>query len=127
MTWNAGVQYQMQKDYLVEVRYTASAQVGFNGSYDTNSRPLGIIPDPSGNGYMNLSDPANAAYRNTWLSTTQYSRPWPAWGNLSIAGNTGHLTHHAGTVKLEKRYSKGLNFTAFYTLGKTLTGNAMNP
>jgi len=61
------------------------------------------------------------------MNSTQLYRPWPAWGNLSVQGNNGHMTHHEGTVRLEKRYSKGVNFTVFYTLSKTLTGNSLNP
>jgi len=124
MNWNAGVQYQVHKDYLVEVRYVGSAEVGILGSYDTNALPWGIIPNPNGAGTLNLNDPANAAYRNTWLNTDQYSRPFPAWGNINLQGNNGHMTHHDGTVRIEKRYSKGLNFLAFYTIGKTLSGNS---
>jgi hypothetical protein len=126
MNWNYGIQYQLQKDYMVEVRYSGSAAVGTTGSYDTNSRPLGIIPDGKG-GWLDLNLPANAAYRSSWLTTAQYSRPWPAWGNISLQGNNGHLTHHEGTVRLEKRYSKGLNLSVWYTLSKTLEGNSLNP
>jgi hypothetical protein len=75
---------------------------------------------------MNLDDPANAAFRNTWLSNTQVSRPWNNWGNINYQGNNGHLTHHEGTVKIEKRPSYGLQFLAFYTWSKTLDGNSMS-
>jgi len=83
-----------------------------------------MIPNPNGGGWMNLSDPANAAFRTSWLNNPQTSLWWNNWGNINYAGNDGHMDHHEGTVKIEKRYSKGLNFLAFYTYGKSLTGNS---
>jgi len=58
---------------------------------------------------------------------TQYYRPWPNHGNINILGNVGHLSHHAGVVRIEKRYSQGLNFQAFYQFQKTISGGAGNP
>ena len=124
MSWNFGIQTELSKNYMLETQYKGSAQVRNSGSYDLNSRPWGLIPNPNGSGMMDLSDPANATYRNTWLNNTQVSRPWNNWGNINMQGNNGHLTHHEGTVKIEKRYSRGLNFLAFYTFSKTLDGNS---
>ena len=129
MTWNAGVQTELSKDYMLELRYDGSAQVKGLGTYDLNTRPWGIIPNPNGSGLMNLEDPANAAYRLSWATggQTQYSRPWTNLGNVNIVGNVYHLSHHGGLVRIEKRFSKGLNFQAFYQLQKTLAGGAGNP
>jgi hypothetical protein len=127
LNWNLGIETELGKDYLLTTQYTGSAEVGILGSYDENTLPWGIIPNPNGSGTINLNDPANAAYRNTWLGNTQVSRPFNNWGSINVQGNDGHLTHHEGTIRIEKRYSKGLNFQAFYTFGKTLTGNAGNP
>ncbi|MBZ5583575.1 MAG: hypothetical protein LAQ30_15480, partial [Acidobacteriia bacterium] len=129
MTWNAGVQTELSKDYLLELRYDGSAQVRGLGTYDINTRPWGLIPNPNGSGWLNLEDPANAAYRLSWVNggLTQYARPWPNLGSINIVGNVYHLSHHAGVVRIEKRFSKGLNFQAFYQYGRTLGGGAGNP
>ena len=127
MSWNLGVQYEVAKDYLLEFQYKGSGQVRNSGGYDLNSRPWGMIPSPTGTGYMDLNDPANAAYRNTWLGNTQVSRPWTNWSTVTMNGNNGHLSHHEGTVRFEKRFSKGLNFMSFYTYSKSLEGNSTNP
>jgi hypothetical protein len=37
-----------------------------------------------------------------------------------MQGNDGHSDHHEGTIRIEKRYSRGLNFSAFYTLARTM-------
>jgi hypothetical protein len=127
MSWNFGVQTELSKDYMLEVQYKGSAQVRNSGSYDLNTRPWAMIPNPNGSGWMNLDDPANATYRNTWLSNTSVSRPWTNWSGVNMQGNNGHLTHHEGTARIEKRFSKGLNFMAFYTWSKSLEGNSGNP
>jgi len=126
MSWNYSLQYELSTDYMLELLYKGSAQVRNSGSYDLNSRPLGIIPDGKG-GWLDLNQPGNAAYRSSWLSTAQYSRPWPAWGNINYQGNNGHLSHHEGSVRVEKRFSQGFNFQTFYTLQRTLAGNSGNP
>ncbi len=58
---------KLHRDYMVEVQYKGSAQVRNSGSYNLNTRPWAMIPNPNGSGLMNLNDPANAAFRNTWL------------------------------------------------------------
>jgi hypothetical protein len=126
MSWNFGIQTELSRDYMVEVQYKGSAQVRNSGNYNLNSLPFGMIPDNKG-GWINLNLPENAALRNTWLNNPQVSRPWNAWGDINYAGNNGHLNHHEGMVKIEKRFSRGLNFLAFYTLQKTLEGNSGNP
>jgi hypothetical protein len=126
LSWNFGAQYEVSSSYMVELQYKGSAQVHDPGSYDLNELPFGVIPNPNGSGTLNLNDPANAVYRNAWLNNPQVSRPWPQMGNMMMNGSDGHMTHHEGMVKIEKRFSKGLNFLAFYTLQKTLMGNAAN-
>jgi hypothetical protein len=79
----------------------------------TNTLPWGYLAD----------DPVA---RDKWIPTAQYSRPFPNWGNVNVAGNYGHLSHHSGTAKVEKRYSRGVNFLAFYTFGKTIDANVSN-
>src|SRR5207244_9018645 len=70
------------------------------------------------------NDPAALA---AWIPVAQYSRPFPNWGNINYVGNFGHGTHHEGSITIEKRFSGGLNFTAFYTYAKSIDGTASNP
>jgi hypothetical protein len=129
MTWNLGVQTELSRDYLLELRYDGSALAKGLSSQNINTRPWGLIPNSSGTGWLNLEDPANAAYRLSWVNggLTQYARPWSNLGDINIVGNNSHLSHHAGLVRIEKRFSKGLNFQAFYQFGKTLSGGSGNP
>jgi hypothetical protein len=99
-----------------------------------NTRPWGIIPSPNHDGtMMNLNDPANAAYRYSWTSggistySTQMARPYPNLGSINIVGNVYHMDRQAGVVSITKRFSKGVNFQAFYQYSKALGGGAGNP
>jgi hypothetical protein len=130
LTWNLGVQTELSKNYLLEVQYRGSAHVKGTGSYDLNTRPWGIIPDLTNtNAFINLEDPANAALRLSFATggKTQSYRPWTNLGSVSMQGNVYHLSHNEGTVRIEKRYSRGLTFQGFYTYAKTLEGGAGNP
>jgi hypothetical protein len=113
MNWNFNVQYELSKNYAIQGMYSGSASVDLTGGMEVNTLPFGYL----------ANDPVALA---KWIPTAQFSRPFPNWGNISYVGNFGHGTHHEGTISLEKRYSRGLNFTAFYTLAKSIDGTATN-
>lgn len=113
MTWNLGLQYELHRDYVLETTYTGSSAVGLTGSSEQNTLPWGYL----------ANDPAA---RDRWVPVAQYSRPWPGWGTVNYTSNFYGTTYHAGTVKIEKRYSRGLNFLAFYTYSKTLENGVGN-
>jgi hypothetical protein len=52
-------------------------------------------------------------------------RPWTHFGGVNLWSNFAHSTYHSGTAKVEKRFSRGLNMTSFYTWGKAM-GEADN-
>jgi len=59
--------------------------------------------------------------------SSQKDRPYPQFTNVTIQNPTlGVSNYYAGTVKIEKRYSHGLNFGANYTWSKYL-GNISQP
>jgi hypothetical protein len=114
MTWNVNLQYELSKDYVLGVIYSGSSSVDLTGSMQINTLPFGYLKN----------DPAALA---AWIPVSQYSRPFPNWGNINYVGNFGHGDHHEGSVTIEKRLSRGLNFTAFYTFAKSIDGTASNP
>jgi hypothetical protein len=129
MTYNFGVQTELSKDYMMALEWRGASQVDGTGSYDMNTRPWGMIPNSTGTGFTNLEDPANAAQRLSFATggQTQYSRPWINLGSVNMQGNDYHLSHNEGMVRIEKRYSKGLNFQVWYTYAKTLEHGGGNP
>jgi hypothetical protein len=106
MNWNAGIQRQLGRDYLLEFTYQGSAGVGLLNRWDINAIPLNISTDP-----VQLENVRRAP---------QNFRPFPQFGSVLHYSNYGHSSFHSGTVKVEKRMSAGLSFTSFYTWGKAI-------
>jgi hypothetical protein len=146
-TWNIGIQRELSRDYMIELRYEGSAGVKRYGTMDINSTPRGIIPSPNHDGTsLDLNNTAGTCmgvscfnYRYAFTSgaittangyaynyATNYARPYPNMGAINVVGNYGHSDHQSGIVRLEKRFSKGLNFTSTYTMQKNLSGGALN-
>ncbi|MBI3697436.1 MAG: TonB-dependent receptor [Acidobacteria bacterium] len=107
MNWNASVQYEVARDYLLEVSYQASGGVGLVEQWETNTFPIDY-----GKG--------NPTLQNQVFAAAQNFRPWSQFGNVRLRSNFGHSTFHSGTVKLEKRFSRGLYFDTFYTYSKAI-------
>ena len=126
-TWNIAIQRQVGKKSMVEIRWEGSAGVKGYGSININTLPLGIIPSANHDGTtINLNDPANALYRYQWATNsitsyqTQYARPYPNLGNISVVCNCVHSDHNAGIVSFQQRATKGLSFQGFYTYSKSM-------
>jgi hypothetical protein len=83
--------------------------------------------------------PGFAALWGTAATVRQALRPYPQFQNIDTASgggdHSGHSTYHAALVRLEKRYSNGLQFLTSYVFSKILTdadgywpgGAAMDP
>lgn len=57
-------------------------------------------------------------------NVAQALRPFPQYGNIltdCCLENAGNSNYNAGYVKIERRFSQGLNLLASYTFSKTLT------
>jgi hypothetical protein len=106
--WNASVQYELARDYLVDVSYQGSNGVGLVERWELNTMPF--------------SDASTSLLR-TNLAAAQNFRPYSHLGNITMRSNFGHSSFHSGTVKLEKRMSRGLYFSTFYTLSKAINSS----
>ncbi len=106
MNWNGGVQYELSSRVLLEVNYQGSASVGLLNRWDQNVVPLDVSRDPA------QLERVRTSYQNF--------RPFTQFGNIFHFSNYGHSSFHSGTVKMEKRYSRGLSLTSFYTFAKAI-------
>ena len=107
--WNLSVQKELFSNLLLETSYVAN--VGHHlGGPDVN---INVIPLVNGRG------PA---------AQSQTLRPFPQFNNVTLKSPPwGNSTYHALNLKVEKRYSNGLNFLANYTWSKFIDdvqGNA---
>ena len=106
MTWNGSFQYQFANEWLMELSYQGSAGVGLLEGWNYNQVPLNVSNDP--NTLLNI------------FQNYQNYRPWPHFGNVNHWSNSGHNTFHSGTIKVEKRLSRGVALNSFYTWGKAI-------
>ncbi|MBI3209464.1 MAG: TonB-dependent receptor [Candidatus Solibacter usitatus] len=107
MNWNLSVQHEVTRDYLIEVSYQGSSGVGLLERWELNTFPVDFA----------ANDPA---LRDRVFAAAQNFRPYPNFGGINMRSNFGHSTFHSGTVKLEKRMSKGLYFLTFYTYSRAI-------
>ena len=131
LNWNVSIQHQLKSNYMIELSYVGLHNIGFSGNYNWDSRPYGTGIDPNGN-VIDLTQPANWAYRNTWISNssgvngTQAYKPYPNLGGVNYQCNCVRMIYHSGTIKLQKRYSNGLTFLTFFTIQKGIQNSPGN-
>ena len=94
---------------MLEGLYQGQSGVGLINTWDTNRIRLDVSKD------INVL--------NTIFQASQNYKPFPQFGSVNLISNFGHNTYHAATARVEKRYSGGLIFNAFYTFQKTITDN----
>jgi hypothetical protein len=106
MSWSGGLQYEFSHNWLVEAIYQGTAGVGLQNNWDINAIPLNISNDP--------------AVLNQIFQASQNYKPYPQFGPVKLYSNFGHSTYHAGTLRVERRFTAGLTLLGFYTYAKTL-------
>jgi hypothetical protein len=96
--WNFDVQQQLGWDTVLDLAYLGSAGHRLPGP-DTSINQVPVALMAAGN--------------------TQVRRPFPQFGNVSVvAPMWGNSNYQALNIKVEKRFSHGLNFLASYTFSK---------
>lgn len=107
INFNGGVQYEFRKDYVLDVSYQGSSGVGLVERWQANTFPINFRA-------------GDVAGQNAVLAQAQNFRPFSSFGDVRMRSNFGHSTFHSGTVKLEKRYSRGFFLSTFYTFSKAI-------
>ena len=113
LNFNLGAQYQFARDYLLELSYQGSSGIGLVERWNINAFPITFGENDS-------------ALRQAAFNRPQDFRPFNHFGDIWHRSNFGHSTYHSGTIKLEKRYSDGLNFITFYTLARSIDSQSDN-
>jgi hypothetical protein len=96
--YNLDIQREVARDLLLEIGYIGNASHHLTANDFTLNQ---VRPELMGAG------------------NTQIKRPFPQFSNVTwINPSIGNSTYHAGFIRAEKRYSKGLSFLAHYTFSK---------
>jgi hypothetical protein len=105
-TWSADLQYAFGHNWIAELNYQGNAGVGLLGNWNTNQIPLNVS--------------TNLTALNQIFQATQNFKPYPQFGNINLYSNFGHSSYHAGTVRIEKRYTSGLTLIVLDTYAKAI-------
>ena len=140
--WTFSIQRQLGSSFVAEAAYNAT--IGAHlvaGLKQINQLPFSVL-ERYGRALL-TSNVDTAAAREAGIrrpyptidcdfsrtcapvSVAQTLRPYPQYQNIDTwAGHgdkSGHSSYHAMVLKLEKRYSAGLNFNGSYVLSKLLS------
>ncbi len=96
--WQAGIQHQISKNWVLEVDYMASKGV-----------------------HLPIALPENQLLPSEFsLNAQQSLRPYPQYLNVTALLNEGNSNYQSLQAKLEHRFADGLVISAAYTFSKTL-------
>ncbi len=125
--WNFTLQKTFGQNWSVEAGYLGSKLTRL-GVPDVNLNQLTVeqlalgaqlthqVPNPF---YGRI--PATTSLGAPAIARAQLLRPFPAFTTVALyRNNTGHSTYHAVQVHIEKRFARGLTFTAAYTYSRLI-------
>jgi len=125
--WNLTLQKTIGGNWSVEAGYLGSKLTRL-GVPDVNLNQLTV--EQLGRGSQLTQQVANPYYgqipSNTSLGTPtiargQLLRPYPRFTTVTLyRNNIGHSTYHSFQSRVEKRFSRGLTFTAAYTFSRLI-------
>lgn len=106
MSWSGSLQYQLSPTWLIETTYQGTSGVGLLNVWNINAIPLNISTD--------------LTVLNQIFGATQNYVPYTQFGQIRHSSNYGHSSYHGGTVRVERRFSRGMTLNTFYTYAKAL-------
>jgi hypothetical protein len=125
--WSLSVQRQLRQDYILELGYTA------NRSYHLlrqNQANPGVL-DPAKAAFVrdnctfatlsSCQEPAGFPLSPFTATSTNSGRQDPRFASRVLLEATGEAEYHAAYIRLEKKFSNGLQFGANYTWSANLS------
>jgi hypothetical protein len=141
LNWNIGVQRQLTENLVAEVAYVGNRGAWFRA--DGLNQFNGITNERMQAAGLNLNSASDRALLTSAITSpsvvargfqkpyaafpnngtlAQTLRPFPQFGDISsLWAPLGNSWYDSLQVKLTKRFSRGLDFTAAYTFSKTLS------
>ncbi|MFN7925367.1 MAG: TonB-dependent receptor [Bryobacteraceae bacterium] len=116
--WNLTLQKTVGAHWSIEAGYLGSKLTRL-GVPDVNLNQLTVDQLALGS---QLTDQVPNPYPGIpSIARGQLLRPYPRFTTVALyRNNTGHSTYHALQARVEKRFSRGLTFTAAYTLSRLI-------
>lgn len=125
--WNFTLQKTFKANWSVETGYLGSKLTRL-GVPDTNLNQLRVeqlalgaqLTQQVQNPFFG-EIPASSSLGGPTITRQQLLRPFPRFTTVTLyRNNVGHSTYHSFQARLEKRFSRGLTFSAAYTFSKLI-------
>lgn len=125
--WNLAVQKTLGNHWSVEAAYVGSKLTNL-GVPDGNLNQLtveqlglgGVLAENVENPFFGQIPVSSVLGRST-IARQQLLRPFPRFTSVSLyRNNTGHSTYHSLQTRLERRFARGLTFSASYTFSRLI-------
>ena len=137
-TWNFGLQREFKGGVLVDVNYLGTkgthlyfggaGSLNYLGSWVETATPAQItqlntkVANPF---YGIITNPASSL-SNPTVSDNQLRKPYPQFTGFSGSDPpAGSSTYHSMQIRVEKQFSKGLQFLATYVFSKSIDDSSV--
>jgi len=135
--WSFGLQRVFLGHFLLDVSYVGNRSTHLPVTRQINATPaqyLSTLPtrdqktiDSLTQTFPNPFSGTNSIYSSN-ISRANLLRPYPQFGDISIAQPVGYSWYHSLQVRGEKRFSQGYTLQAAYTLSKFMQATEfLNP
>jgi hypothetical protein len=111
--WSLGIQREVGWGTVVDVTYSGSSTRNLEVVQDIN-----VVPD--GARYLDVNPQNRDPRTPTSPLPSEFLRPYRGYQSINIRRHFGTSSYHGLQVQMNRRYIRGLQFSAAYTWGKTL-------
>ncbi|MBL8227989.1 MAG: TonB-dependent receptor [Bryobacterales bacterium] len=128
--WQFSVQQELPASILFEVAYMGMHSLKQIESFNLNERPDQFLAlgraenNPVPNPFLNVFPSTSTLGRGATLTQSRFWVRFPQYTTLTLNGApTGRALYHSMQMKVDKRFSHGLNFLFTYTFSRTMDNN----
>lgn len=135
--WSLGVQHFLAGQFLLDVSYVGNRSTHLSVNRNINSTPRQYLStlavrDQATINFLTQQFPnpffGLASTYPTQISRADLLRPYPEFGEITIAQSVGYSWYHSMQVRVDKRFSKGYALQVGYTYSKYMQATEfLNP
>jgi hypothetical protein len=127
--WSFGLQQELPAQFLLESSYVGSRGTRLNIDRNINVTPAQYLSrspvrDTTAINYLSQSFPNPFAGTNPIyganISRVNLLKPYPQFGNITVAEPIGYSWYHSLQSRIEKRFSRGFTFQVSHTWSKSM-------
>lgn len=109
--WNMAIEKQIGKSTVIRLRYTGKHGINADQQFQLN---------PQANDYIWYETTRSATPQGAFANVARRVFDQTAYTNITIYQKTGYINSTAWALEIERRFTKGLGFQAFYTMTNAL-------